>query len=71
MLVLILVIIGYLLLAIYEFIPLYRQKLWHDFWVNVILWTFSFTLIILLCLNVKIPSPETPIRELIISIFGK
>jgi hypothetical protein len=68
---LILVIIGYALLGIYEFIPLYKQKLWQDFWLNAILGIFSFTIAILLCLNVEIPSPETPIRELIISIFGK
>lgn len=64
-------IIGYAFLVIYEFIPLYKQKLWHDFWVNVVLGIFSFTIAIALCLNVEIPSPEKPIRELIISIFGK
>jgi hypothetical protein len=67
----VLAIIGYSFLAIYEFIPLYKQKLWHDFWINAVLWIFSFTIAILLCLNVKIPSPEEPIRKLIISIFGK
>ncbi|HVJ48251.1 hypothetical protein [Desulfitobacterium sp.] len=67
----ILAIIGYTFLAIYEFIPLYKQKLWHDFWANAVLGISSFTIAILLCLNVEIPSPEKPIRELIISIFGK
>lgn len=67
----VLAIIGYTFLVIYEFIPLYKQKLWHDFWVNAILGIFSFTIAILLCLGVEIPSPEKPIRELIISIFGK
>ena len=67
----ILVIIGYIFLAIYEFIPLYKQNLWHDFWVNAVLGTLSFTIVVLLCLNIEIPSPEKPIRELIISIFGK
>jgi len=67
----VLAIIGYAFLAIYEFIPLYKQKLWHDFWTNIALGIFSFTIAILLCLDVKIPSPEKPIRELITSIFGK
>ena len=67
----VLAIIGYTFLVIYEFIPLYKQKLWHDFWVNVVLGIFSFTIAILLCLDVEIPSPEKPIRELIVSIFGK
>lgn len=67
----VLAIIGYALLAIYEFIPLYRQKLWSDFWAYTAIGIFSFTIAILLCLDVKIPSPVKPIRELIVSIFGK
>ena len=67
----VLAIIGYAFLAIYEFIPLYKQKLWHDFWANTVLGIFSFTIIMLLCLGVKIPSPVEPIRDLITSIFGK
>lgn len=66
-----LVVIIYLVLAIYEFIPLYKQKLWKDFWINAVLFTLSFTMIILISLDVKIPSPEKPIREFITSIFGK
>jgi hypothetical protein len=67
----VLAIIGYAFLAIYEFIPLYKQKLWNDFWVNTVLGIFSFTIIMLLCLDVKIPSPVKPIQDLITSIFGK
>ena len=67
----ILVIVGYIFLAIYEFIPLYKQKLWQDFWADAVLWAFSFTIGILLCLGVEIPSPVKPIRDFIISIFGK
>ncbi|MHB8065981.1 MAG: hypothetical protein ACYDG2_25745 [Ruminiclostridium sp.] len=67
----ILVVLAYALLVIYEFIPLYKQKLWHDFWTNAVLGVFSFTVAILLCLDVKIPSPAKPIQELITSIFGK
>lgn len=68
---LILAIAGYIFLYAYELIPLYKKKLWKDFWADTILGIFSFTIAVLLCLNVKIPSPEKPIRELIISIFGK
>lgn len=68
---LVLVITAYTFLAIFEFIPLYKQKFWRDFWVNAVLFSFSFTVMMLLCFNIKIPSPEKPIRELIISIFGK
>lgn len=67
----ILVVMGYAFLVFYEFIPLYKQKLWSDFWVNAILGIFSFTIALLLSLGVNIPSPAKPIQELITSIFGK
>lgn len=67
----ILAVIGYSILVIFELKPLYKQKLWRDFWADMVLGTFSFTVAILLCLNVKIPSPVRPIENFIISIFGK
>jgi hypothetical protein len=67
----ILVILAYALLAIYEFVPLYKQKLWRDFGVNAALGIFSLAVALLLSFDVKIPSPEQPIREFITSIFGK
>lgn len=66
-----LAILGYGLLSVYEFVPLYKQRLWRDFWANAIIGSFSFAIAILLCLDVKIPSPVKPIRELIVSIFGR
>ncbi|WP_010248644.1 hypothetical protein [Acetivibrio cellulolyticus] len=68
---LILVIMMYSLLAIFEFRLLYKQKRWNDFWTNTVLGIFSLTAAILLCLNVKIPSPAKPIQNIITSIFGK
>jgi hypothetical protein len=68
---LILVIMLYSLLAIFEFRILYKQKRWNDFWTNAVLGIFSLTVAILLCLNVKIPSPVKPIQNLVTSIFGK
>lgn len=67
----ILAITGYALLIIYEYIPLFKQKFWRELWVNGVLGIFSFTIAMLLSLNVKIPSPVTPIKEFITSIFGK
>ncbi len=66
-----LTVLLYFLLFIFDIKPLYKKKLWADFWVNVTLTGISFTVAVLLCLKVKIPSPELPIRELITSIFGK
>lgn len=66
-----LVIIGYALLVVFEFIPLYKQKLWRDFWANTVIGIFSFTIAVLLSLDVKIPSPIKLIQEFITTIFGK
>lgn len=71
MLALAITVMGYAFLAVYEFIPLYKQKLWRDFWVNAGLGIFSFTIATLLCLDVKLPSPVKPIQNFITTIFGK
>lgn len=67
----ILVIIGYAFLIIFEFVPLFKQKIWRDFWINSIIGIISFSMAILLALNVRIPSPSKPIAGLITSIFGR
>jgi hypothetical protein len=66
----ILVIISYVLLAVYEFIPLYKQKLWKDFWTNAALWTLSFSIAAMISLGIDIPSPAKPIKKVIESIIG-
>ncbi|WP_010244517.1 hypothetical protein [Acetivibrio cellulolyticus] len=68
---LILAIIAYAIVAFFEFRVLYKQKHWNDFWTNIVLGIFSLTIVVLLCLNVKIPSPAKPIQNLVTSIFGK
>ncbi len=68
---LVIAIIGYAFLFIYDSMPLYKQKIWQDLWANAVIGAFSFTIAVLLCLGVKIPSPVEPIRELITVIFGK
>jgi len=65
------VIVMYSFLAMYEFTPLYKQKLWVDFWVNATLWTCSLVIALLIFMGVEIPSPEKLIQELITLIFGK
>jgi len=69
--VFVLVLIAYTILVIFEFIPLYKQKLWRDFWVNIVLLIFSFSIAMLLSFGVKIPSPANPIKDAITSIIGK
>jgi hypothetical protein len=65
------VIAGYTILVIYEFVPLYKQKQWKDLWVNAGLGLFSLCIAVLLCFDIKIPSPADPIKDVITSVFGK
>lgn len=67
----ILISVTYCLLAIYEFIPLYKNKQNSDFIINSILFIVSFIIAILLCLGVKLPSPAPYIQKIIISLIGK
>lgn len=61
----------YAVLFMYEFIPLYKQKYWQDFWLNAILGLCSFTVALVLSFGGKIPSPAIPIQNVIESLFGK
>ncbi len=65
-----LIVISYGLLAVYEFVPLYKQKLWKEFLANSVLWTLSFTCAILLSFDIEIPSPSPFIKSVIDSILG-
>jgi len=67
----ILVIVFYGILIIYEFVPLFREKKWKDFIINAILSFFSLTVAILLCLDVKMPSTQPLIQKLVSSLFER
>lgn len=67
----VLIIAVYSFLVVFELLPLYKKKLWHDFWTNFGLTILSFTFAVLLNFGVYIPSPEEPIRLFIESIIGK
>lgn len=66
-----LTIMSYSLLAIYESIPLYKQQQWRDLWVNSFLAVCSFTTALLLSFGIKILSPAEPIKDIVLSVFGK
>jgi hypothetical protein len=67
----VIVVISYTILGVFEFVPLYKQKKWPDIIVNAVLFSFSFVVAVLLCFEVDIPSPSGSIRRVVISIFGK
>jgi hypothetical protein len=66
-----LVSVMYCLLAIYEFIPLYKNKEKNDLLINSILFIMSFVIAILLCVGIKIPSPAPYIEKIVTLLVGK
>lgn len=66
----ILVIIIYIVLLTLELIPLYKNKIWKDFYLNLSLGFFSFIIALLISLHVNIPSPAKAIEKVILSLFG-
>lgn len=67
---LVITIVGYALLGIYEFIPLYKERKWKEFKVNLVLGIVSFIVATLLSLDVKIPSPVKLIEKLLPGFMG-
>lgn len=65
------VLLGYALLGVYEFVPLFKEKRRKEFYVNLGLGIISFAMAILISLKVDIPSPAKPVEIIIESIFGK
>lgn len=68
---LVLIIIVYAMLALYEFVPLYKEREVNTLVINGVLFLISFITAVLICLGVSIPSPADPIKKVITSIFGK
>jgi hypothetical protein len=62
---LVFVILGYALLSIYEFFPLYKENKQKEFYVNLVLGIISFTMAILISLRINIPSPAEAIKIVI------
>ncbi|HEX3032336.1 MAG TPA: hypothetical protein VHS59_08870 [Bacillota bacterium] len=58
------VILGYVILALFELLPLYQQKQWREFWVLMCLTLVSFSFALLISLGIEIPSPAEPLEKL-------
>ncbi|PYG87774.1 hypothetical protein LY28_01794 [Ruminiclostridium sufflavum DSM 19573] len=58
------------LFVLFDLIPLYRKKKRKAFWIYIILIFFAYTSHVLYILDIKIPSPATPIKKLVIYIWG-
>lgn len=60
----------YIYFVIADLIPLYQNKRLKLAWTYSSILLISYTLLILIVLEVKIPSPAVPIKNVITAIFG-
>lgn len=70
MILIILCSVFYLFYIINDLIPVYKTEKAKVFWIYIILFCSSFVLQILVQLDVKLPSPAKPLKELVTSIFS-
>lgn len=66
----VLTILCYAILGVYELVPLYKQHQFRELWLNFVIGTGSFTIAILISLGVQIPSPAEPIKQVVFSLIG-
>ena len=66
----VLVIIVYVIIGYIEIAHLYNKKQKKELVLYSITLIFAFTLSVLLCLGVKIPSPANPIEKIVMTILG-
>lgn len=60
----------YVLFIFVDLVPIYRDKKWKLFWVYSIITVVSYIMIILISVDVKIPSPAPIIKKAVTSIFN-
>jgi len=59
----------YTLILIFDLIPLAKKKKWKAYFLTLPIFILTYVVSILYALNVDIPSPATPIKDIITFIF--
>lgn len=59
----------HILFIFVDFVPIYKNKKRKLLWVYSIMLTFSYVILILISVNIKIPSSASVIKKLITSIY--
>lgn len=67
----VLVLVLYMPLLVFDLLPLYKQKLWREFTAAACLSGISLLTAVLLALGVKLPSPALPIQQLVYAVTGR
>lgn len=67
---LVFVILLYTFIIIFELIPMIKKRRKKDLWVYIIGLAISFILAVLISFNVKLPSPNKMIEDIILMLKG-
>lgn len=59
----------YIILVVFELVPIYKDKDKKLFWVYSVILALTYTIHMLIIIGVQIPSPAAPIKKLIAAIF--
>lgn len=69
-----LIVILFLLVSAYyvltDLMPVYKKKQWNVFWAYISILSLDFVMVLLLAMNVPLPSPSLPIKKIVTTIFG-
>lgn len=60
----------YALIILFDLVPIYKQKDKKVFWIYLSIITFTYLIHIMIILNIDVPSPAEPIKNVIINIFN-
>jgi len=59
----------YTIILVFDIIPLAKKKKWQAYFLTLPIFIFTYIVSILYALNVDIPSPATPIKDIVSFIF--
>ena len=60
----------YIILVVFELIPIYKDKDKKLFWVYSLVLISTYIIHMLIIIGIKVPSPADPIEYFIITILG-
>lgn len=61
----------YVFFIILDIIPIIKSKQWKVFGIYAVLITTAYVLTVLNELGVKLPSPATPLKQIVTAVVGK
>lgn len=63
-------VIAYIIIVLIDQVQVIKDGYKKDFWVSSCMCLISFTIALLLIIDVRIPSPAKPIKQIVLFILG-